>query len=195
MRILFYVSVFLLPTSLRAQTTSLERLFIERANILRDSVLSRPLINLEEYRMVSQNHVSYIARTGDIAHKQRGTRLATMKDRCERFAGDNLTCDSEILTYNTYGMENDTTIVDQLLKSFMSSKPHRYLLLSNSNGLCSVAIHHTLNKNICVVNFFWAHDERYNHYNYSCLNESDEEAARSRTSVERFEAFYNRYTE
>lgn len=193
MRILFYVLAFLLPTTLMAQTTRLERLFIERANILRDSVLSRPLINLEEYRMVSKNHVSYIDRTGDVSHDQRGTRLATMEDRCERFAGDQLSCGSEILTYNTHRLENDTAIVDKLLESFMSSKTHRYLLLENSNGLCTVAIHHSFNKNICVVNFYWAYDERYTHYNYSYLDASDEESALSRTCVERFEAFYNRY--
>ena len=185
--------LFFFPVVASSQTTNLERLFIERVNVLRDSVLSAPLTNMEEYRMVSYNHVNYILKTNHVSHDQRNTRLPSFEDRCKHFAGDDISCGSEILAYNTYILSNDTAIVDTLIKGFMSSKPHRYLLLSDGNRNCTIAIHHSYNKNICVVNFAWAYVDKYSANNWSYFDSTEEDNRLSRTSNERFEAFYKRY--
>lgn len=193
MKYIIPLILFFFPVVASSQTTNLERLFIERVNVLRDSVLSVPLTNMEEYRMVSYNHVNYILKTNHVSHDQRNTRLPSFEDRCKHFAGDDISCGSEILTYNTHILNNDTAIVDTFIKGFMSSKPHRYLLLSNGNRNCTIAIHHSYNKNICVVNFAWAYVDKYSANNWSYFDSTEEDNRLSRTSQERFEAFYKRY--
>ena len=49
-----------------AQATDLERLFIERVNVIRAEVGHPPLTLIEEHRQVSANHVDYILSSGQV---------------------------------------------------------------------------------------------------------------------------------
>ena len=190
-----FTLMFLLPhLGSFSQATNLERLFIERVNILRDSVQSPPLVNMEEYRMVSYNHANYIIRNNDVSHTQKNTRFPSHLDRCEWFGGGDISCNAEIVTWNTVEQHNDTVVVDLLIESFMSSKPHRYFLLSYLNRSCTVGIYHSLRQNACVVNFANAHaGNKYEKYNWWTLDATEAESELMRTATERFEAFYIRY--
>jgi uncharacterized protein YkwD len=185
-------STFYLVAS--CQNTDLERLFIERVNEIRDEVGCPPLFLIEEYRMASYNHVDYILKTGDVDHTQKNTKLPHGHNRVEYFSDGKLNSSSEIITYNTYNLINDTVIVDTFINSFLSSKPHRNLLLSYTSRSCVMAIHHSSKKNICVVNFTRGeYGTEYAKYNYSHLDATDEELEFSRNQVDIFEKFYNKY--
>ena len=49
-----------------AQATDLERLFIERVNVIRAEVGHPPLTLIEEHRQASANHVDYILSSGQV---------------------------------------------------------------------------------------------------------------------------------
>jgi hypothetical protein len=186
--------LFILPLNLLGQSTDLERLFIERVNEIRAEIGYPPLFLIEEYRMASYNHVNYIVRTGDIDHTQKNTKLPHGPDRVEYFSNGELNSSSEIITYNTYNFTNDTMIVDSFIDGFLSSKPHRYCLLSYSSRSCVMAIHHTSKENICVVNFTRGeYGTEYAKYNYSYLDATDEENEISRNDVNTLDEFYKKY--
>ena len=191
-KLLLILTIF--PLNLLGQNTDLERLFIERVNEIRDELGCPPLFLIEEYRMASYNHVNYIVKTGDIDHTQKNTKLPHGHNRVEYFSDGKLNSSSEIITYNTYNLTNDTVIVDTFINSFLSSKPHRNLLLSYTSRSCVMAIHHSSKKNICVVNFTRGeYGTEYAKYNYSYLDATDEELEFSRNQVDTFEKFYNEY--
>jgi len=145
--------LLLLPSIVFTQNTDLERLFIERVNIVRDSLGLTPLFLIEEYREISNSHVNYILQTGHVSHDQIGTSTPSSEERAEKYSNGELESYSEILTYNTHKFNNDTLVVDKFINAFLSSEQHKNLLLSDTKGSCTVAIHHSTNKNICVVNF------------------------------------------
>lgn len=184
----------LIPLNLLGQNTDLERLFIERVNEIRADIGYPPLFLIEEHRMASYNHVNYIVRTGDIDHTQKNTKLPHGHDRVEYFSNGELNSHSEIITYNTFNLTNDTMIVDSFIDGFLSSKPHRYCLLSYSSRSCVMAIHHTSKENICVVNFTRGeYGTEYTKYNYSYLDATDEEREFTKNEMNTFEEFYKEY--
>ena len=126
-----------------------------------------------------------------MSHDQIGTNFPTGEVRVEYFSQGALNSSSEIITYNTYALTNDTAIVDRLIESFLSSKLHRYLLLRFTSRSCVMAIHHSFNKNLCVVNFTCGeYGTPYAQYNWSYFDESEEDREKSRTEMDRFAAYY-----
>jgi len=193
MKSLFTI-LLLIPVNLLSQNTNLERLFIERVNEIRTGMGYPPLFLIEEYRMASYNHVDYIVKTGDINHTQKNTNLPHGNNRVEYFSDGKLNSNCEIITYNVYNLTNDTMIVDSFIDGFLSSKPHRYCLLSYSSRSCVMAIHHTSKENICVVNFTRGeYGTEYAKYNYSYLDATDEENELTKNEMEVFERLYNEY--
>ena len=69
-----------------AQATDLERLFIERVNVIRAEVGHLPLTLIEEHRQASANHVDYILSSGQVCHDQVGTNFPNGSDRVEYFS-------------------------------------------------------------------------------------------------------------
>lgn len=186
--------LLLIPLNLLGQSTDLERLFIERVNEIRADIGYPPLFLIEEHRMASYNHVNYIVRTGDIDHTQKNTKLPHGYERVEYFSNGELNSSSEIIAYNTYNLTNDTMIVDSFIDGFLSSKPHRYCLLSYSSRSCVMAIHHTSKENVCVVNFTRGeYGTEYAKYNYSYLDATDEEREFTKNEMDTFEEFYKEY--
>jgi len=173
MKNLLTIILSLLPSIVLTQNTNLERLFIERVNTVRDSVGVSPLFLIEEYREISNNHVSYILRTGHVSHDQIGTTTPNSVKRAEKYSDGELGSYSEILTYNTSTLNNDTLIVNKFIKSFLSSEQHKNLLLSDTQGSCTVAIYHSTNKNICVVNFTRStyYNGKYAKYDWSYFSD------------------------
>jgi len=172
MKNLLTTILLLLPSIAFTQNTDLERLFIERVNIVRDSLGLTPLFLIEEYREISNSHVNYILRTGNIAHKQIGTSTPYGSDRAKKYGGGELSSTSEIITYNTMNFNNDTLIVDTFIDCFLNSELHRIVLLGDTKGSCTLSIYHSNNKNICVVNFTRAntYDSKYSKYDWSCFD-------------------------
>jgi len=189
-----FTILLLIPLNLLGQSTNLEHLFIERVNEIRSEIGCPPLFLIEKYREISNSHVNYILRTGNISHKQIGTTTPYGSDRAKKYGGGELSSTSEIITYNTMNSNNDTLIVDTFIDSFLSSKPHRNLLLSYTSRSCVMAIYHSPKKNICIVNFTRGeYGTEYAKYNYSHLDATDEELEFSRNQVDTFEKFYNEY--
>ena len=165
--------ILLFPFIAFSQNTDLERLFIERVNMVRDSLGLNSIFLIEEYREISNSHVNYILRTGHVSHDQIGTSTPNSEERAEKYSNGELESYSEILTYNTYQVNNDTLIVDKFINAFLSSEQHKNILLSDTKGSCTVAIYHSTNKNICVVNFTNStfYDGKYAKYDWTYFSD------------------------
>lgn len=174
-----------------AQATDLERLFIERVNVIRDEVGSPPLILIEEHRYASLYHVDYILSTGHASHTQDGTDFPSCSDRVKHFSKGELNSMNEIIAFNRHALTNDTAIVDQFIEGFLSSKLHRYSLLNFLARSCVMAIHHSPNVNLCVVDFTNGEfGTPYAQYTFNILEASEEETEMIRTDMDRFADYY-----
>lgn len=165
--------ILLFPFIAFSQNTDLERLFIERVNMVRDSLGLNSIFLIEEYREISNSHVNYILRTGNVSHDQTGTSTPSSVERAEKYSDGELDSYSEILTYNTHKFNNDTLVVDKFINAFLSSEQHKNLLLSDTKGSCTVAIYHSTSKNICVVNFTnsTSYNGKYAKYDWSYFSD------------------------
>lgn len=153
----------LLPIVVPAQASPVERLFVEFANDLRDSLGLEPLVLMEEYRKVSLHHAAYIYRTDDVSHTQ-DRRLAgryffaTGSDRNEAFGPEGSWAWSEILTYGKipgrqFFQFTDSALARVCIANFLDSPPHKGVLLNDWTLDCTVGIISSGKKYVCVVNF------------------------------------------
>lgn len=145
------------------QASGIERLFITRANEVRDSLGLAPLILIEQYRQISLQHAGYVHRTGQWSHSQdksggRARFYPDPNDRVRAFGPSGVFGQCEILTggYSAgpfYRGMADSTMAAQCVTNFMNSPPHRMALLSPSSSTCTVGIIRSNERYVCVVNF------------------------------------------